>query len=113
MAIDKEGKVKWESKKEKYLLACRHTGTSIIGNTYVCSHFRGVIVGTGDIITMQLNLSSRKVKFSFKDKEHELSLSSDICDDNLRYYLVCRVGVSGDLGHKMRLMDFHWTELND
>ena len=64
----------------------------------------------GDVIIIELNLLERKVKLSFKDKEYESKLSKQVPDQDMRYYLVCRMGLRG-LGHQMSIVDFSSIEL--
>ena len=66
-----------------------------------------VIVGQGDIVTMELNLKVRKIKFSIHDRQYDVGLDDEMADEGLKYYLVCGIGNFGtDFGHQMSIVHF-------
>ena len=111
VAMKKKAEIKWKSREGGYYLLSNRLKTAINGTGIDVKIFRNDVIETGDIITIELNLSERKVKFSFKDKEYESIISENVSFDGLIYYLVCRVGKG--LGHQMSIIDYSSVEFTD
>ena len=113
IAIKADDTIKWSSRQAQYMLLSQSYRIVLL-----CSGSNHTklndIVRTGEIVTIELDLSARKVTFSLNDEKFESKdLSNDISDDDLKYYLVCRVGRGGNLGHQMTIMDFSSCDIAD
>ena len=107
MAIRTNDTIEWSSRRAQYMLFSQTTRSTLLCSGGAHLKLNDDIVKTGDIITIELDLNARKVTFSLNDKRFESKdLSNDISDNDMKYYLVCRVGKYGKLGHQMTIMDF-------
>ena len=114
MAIKADDAVKWLSKQAHYMLFSQSYRSSLLCSGSGHTKLNDDIVNNGDIITIELDLSARKVIFSLNDKTFESNnLSSEISDDESKYYLVCRVGRNGNLGHQMSIMEFFSCDIEE
>ena len=80
MAIEKNAKIEWKSNKKICILLSNRSSTFIHITGGGKKTFQHVIIGTGDVIIIELNLFHKKVKFSFKDIEYESILSEKVPD---------------------------------
>ena len=104
--------VQWGSKRAYYALCSKLIGTFIFASGSTSNRLDDVTINSGDVITLQLNLQDRKVIFGFHDKEYEVPLCSKISDQELKYHLVCRIGIS-KIGHQISIIDFSSNIIGD
>eukprot|EP01084_Bolivina_argentea_P234093 394114_1 len=69
-----------------------------------------VICNEGDIITMELNLKNREIKFSINDINYGTAFSSIEKRKNVTYYLAISLG--NGKSHQMTIMDFGYYSVN-
>lgn len=66
-----------------------------------------VIFEDDDVITIELNLITRIVRFSFKQKQYDLNLSQADSEKGLKYCLMCGIGnYSGESGQEVSIANF-------
>ena len=114
IAIKADNKIEWSSRSAQYVILSQRSRCVLLCSGSSYTKLNDDIVKTGDIITMELDLNARKVTFSLNDKKFESKdLSNEISDDDLKYYLICRVAKTGDLGHQMTIVEYLSREIKE